>query len=215
MDKEPDATGPVIVHTEHWGLYRERWNDVADLHESGDVARAVFQLKRLAAEGFSPAFAELGDIYECGGGGVDMDLAQAVEWYRKSVEFIDGVRSHTGLARIYLHSKELDPDSSLSFYHLQLLADTDTMAGCFGLGFAYHQGIGTAVDLDAAEECYRRAVEKGHLAAGIHLAQVLLAADKPGGIRMALRFMPRVLWMKAFRPRDPRIGFEYEPPPAA
>ncbi|MGB5689106.1 MAG: tetratricopeptide repeat protein [Woeseiaceae bacterium] len=211
MNEKHGETGPVIVPTESWELYKERWYEVADLHDSGDVAGAVFQLKRLAGEGFSPALAELGDKYEFGGGGIDVDLAEAVEWYKKSVEAIDDVRSHIGLARIYLQSKELDPDRSLSFYHLKLLAETDTMAGWFGLGFAHQHGIGTDVDLDAAETCFRNAVEKGHLVAGTHLAQVLLANDRPGGFKTGLRFIPRVLWMKLFRPRDPRLGFEYEP----
>lgn len=212
MEEESGETVPVIVHAENWDLYKERWHEVADLYDSGDVAGAVFRLKRLANEGFSLAFAELGDKYEFGGGGIDVNFAEAVKWYKKSVEAIDDVRSHTGLARIYLHSNELDPDRSLSFYHLKLLANTGTMAGWFGLGFAYQHGIGTAVNLDAAEECFRHAVEKGHLVAGTHLAQVLLAADKPGGFKTALRFMPRVFWMKLFRPHDPRLGFEYELP---
>ena len=211
MDKYTDESGPVVVPTEGWELFKERWYEVADLHDSGDVAGAVFQLKRLADEGFSPALAELGDKYEFGGGGIEIDLSEAVDWYKKSVEAIDDVRSHIGLARIYLQSKELDPDRSLSFYHLKLLADSDTMAGWFGLGLAYQHGIGTNVDMNAAENCFRNAVDKGHLVAGTHLAQVLLANDKPGGFKTAVRFMPRVLLTKLLRPNDPRLGFEYEP----
>lgn len=211
MAEDPGETGPIVVPTENWDKYKERWCEVADLHDSGDVAGAVFQLKKLASEGFSPALAELGDKYEFGGGGIEVDLAEAAEWYKKSVEASDDVRSHIGLARIYLQSKELDPDRSLSFYHMKLLADSDTMAGWFGLGLAYQHGIGTDLDLNAAEECYRNAVAKGHLVAGTHLAKILLDTGKPGGFRMALRFMPRVLWMKFFRSHDPRLGFEYEP----
>ena len=211
MNKSTDESGPIIAQTKDWELFKERWYEVADLHDSGDVAGAVFQLKRLASEGFSPALVELGDKYEFGGGGIEIDLAEAVGWYKKSVELIDDVRSHIGLARIYLQSKELDPDRSLSFYHLKVLADTNVMAGWFGLGLAYQNGIGTEVDLDAAENCFRSAVQMGHLVAGAHLAQVLLANDKPGGFMTAWRFMPRVLWMKLFRPDDPRIGFQFEP----
>ena len=211
MDDSTDESGPIIVPTENWELFKERWHDVADLHDSGDVAGAVFQLKRLADEGFSPALVELGDKYEFGGGGIEVDLTTAAGWYKKSVEAIDDVRSHIGLARIYLQSKELDPDRSLSFYHLKVLADTDIIAGWFGLGLAYQHGIGTDVDLDAAENCFEKAIEKGHLVAGAHLAQVLLAKDKPGGFKTAFRFTPRVLWMKVFRSDDPRLGFEYEP----
>lgn len=211
MDENTKNSGPAIVATENWENFKERWYEVADLHDSGDVAGAVFQLKRLASEGFSPALAELGDKYEFGGGGIEVDLSEAVGWYKKSVEAIDDVRSHIGLARIYLQSKELDPDRSLSFYHLKLLADTDTMAGWFGLGLAHQHGIGTEVDLDAAETCFRNAVGKGHVVAGTHLAQILIANDRPGGFKNALRFLPRVLWMKLFRSDDPRLGFEYEP----
>jgi len=211
MDKDNEEPGPIIVATKDWEEFKDRWYEVADLHDSGDVAGAVFQLQRLANEGFSPALAELGDKYECGGGGIDIDLAEAVKWYKKSVEAIDDVRSHIGLARIYLQSKELDPDRSLSFYHLKLLADADTMVGWFGLGLAHQHGIGTEVDMDASETCFRHAVEKGHLVAGTHLAHVLFANDKPGGFKIAIRFIPRVLWMKLFRPDDPRLGFEYEP----
>jgi TPR repeat protein len=211
MDKNTEESGPIIVATENWEVFKDRWYEVADLHDSGDVAGAVFQLKRLANEGFSPALVELGDKYEFGGGGIDVDLSEAVEWYKKSVEAIDDVRSHIGLARIYLQSKDLDPDRSLSFYHLKILADTDTMAGWFGLGLAHQNGIGTDVDLEAAETCFKNAVEKGHLVAGTHLAQVLLAGDKPGSFKTALRYIPRVFWMKLVRSDDPRLGFEYEP----
>jgi hypothetical protein len=65
--------------------------------------------------------------------------------------------------------------------------------------------------LDAAEKCFKNAIEKGHLVAGSHLAQVLVANNKSGGFKTVLRFTPRVLWMKLFRPDDPRLGFKYDP----
>ena len=210
MDEPTNESGPIIVPIENRELFEQRWHEVADVFDSGDVAGAVFQLKRLANEGFSPALAELGDKYECGGRGIEIDLIEAADWYKKSVEAVDDVRSHIGLARIYLQSKDIDPDRSLSFYHLKVLADTDIMAGWFGLGLAYQHGIGTDIDLVAAETCFRNAVEKGHLVAGTHLAHVLLANDKPGGFKTAFQFVPRVLWMKLFRSDDPRLGFEYE-----
>ena len=73
MDESTDESGPIIVPTENWELFKERWYEVADLHDSGDVAGAVFQLKRLASEGFSPALVELGDKYEFGSGGIEAD----------------------------------------------------------------------------------------------------------------------------------------------
>jgi TPR repeat protein len=211
MGDNDSESGPIVAPTKNWETFKERWHEVADLHDSGDVAGVVFQLKRLASEGFEPAFAELGDKYEFGGGGIEIDLAEAVEWYKKSIEAIFDVRSHVGLARIYLQSKELDPDRSLLLYHLKILSDTDIMAGWFGLGLAYQHGIGTDVDLDAAEKCFKNAIEKGHLVAGSHLAQVLVANNKSGGFKTVLRFTPRVLWMKLFRPDDPRLGFKYDP----
>ncbi len=211
MDEDADESGPIVAETKNWDLFKERWYEVADLHDSGDIAGAVFQLKRLASEGFAPALAELGDKYETGGGGIEMDWSEAVDWYKKSVETTDDVRSHLGLARIYLQSKELDPDRTLSFYHLKLLADSDIMAGWFGLGLAHQHGIGTDIDLDAAENCFRRAIDKGHLVAGTHLAHILLTTGRPGGFKTALRFMPRVLLTKLFRRGDPRLALEYEP----
>lgn len=211
MNDTTDQTGPISVHTENWEKYKERWYETADLHDSGDVAGAVFQLKRMANEGFTPALAELGDKYEFGGGEIEADLAEAVDWYKKSVEASNDVRSHIGLARIYLQSKELDPDRCLSFNHLKVLADSDVMPGWFGLGLLYQHGIGIDVDLEEAETCFRKAAEKGHLVAGTHLAQVLMEQDKPGWLKTAIRFIPRVLWFRTFRPHDPRLGFVYVP----
>ncbi len=212
MDDNSNDNGPIIVPTENWEKYKKRWYEAADLFDAGDVAGAVFQLKRLASEGFSPAFAELGDKYEFGGGGIEVDLAAAVEWYKRSVEIINDVRSHMGLARIYLQDPELDPDHSLALYHLHVLTETDVMGGWYGLGLVHMQGVGTEKDLEAAQRCLEKAVRMGHLQAGVDLAVVLLKSSQAGWFKTFVKYQSRKLLQKMRDSSHPSLGLGWTPP---
>ena len=121
--------------------FERRWQAALETLLSGDGPGAVFQYKSLAADGCASALFQLGRIYEDGLCGVEQDFGEALTWFRHSIETVDDVASHLAVARIYLQTREFDPDRKLSQYHLELLAQNDVPAGHFGLGLMSEHGL--------------------------------------------------------------------------
>jgi TPR repeat protein len=188
----------------------ERWRKALDEIERGNGEGAVFMYKSLAADGCAAALAQLGRIYEHGAGHIETDVDQAIKWYQRSIEIIDDVGSHLGLVRIYLGSTEIDKDRSLTLYHLKVLEQTDITAAYFALGLLHETGSAVEKDEAKAAAYYRKASERGHLLARLHLQRLTLA-EKP--IRTALAAIgTRFAMWRARRcdPTDPRLGLQEE-----
>jgi TPR repeat protein len=166
------------------------------LFESGDGEGCKFLLKRMVADGKHSALCQLGFIYEVGCGGIQRDFPNAAKWYKQSIEAIDDINSHRGLARIYLQEFQLDPDHSLAKYHLDHLVYNEVMGGYFGLGYLYQKGLGVPKDFEKAAQFYKKAADMGHIVAQSGLNEI---ANK-GKLRNFLSIF------SAFRKSDVPIG---------
>lgn len=69
---------------------------IGEMHRRGlalggkqDHAEAASWYRRSAEEGYTPSLIRLGEIYYCGGFGVERDFAEAVKWYRTAAELGD------------------------------------------------------------------------------------------------------------------------------
>ncbi len=150
----------------------EQLKNIKSLYLAGDGEGCVFRLKRLASDRKFSALNMLGLIYETGCGPVDGDLKTAIDWYHRSIEAIDDIESHRGLARVYLQANSLDPGHQLARYHLDLLVENEYMGGYYGLGIMYQHGIGVQVDNQVAASHFKNAMDRGHLMAEVGLREV-------------------------------------------
>ena len=150
----------------------EKLEAARSLYNTGDGDGCLFLLKRLAGEGRHSAFSMIAHVYETGCGPIAKKSVEAVKWYKRSIETIDDIVSHRGLARLYLQDFGLDPSHKLVRYHLELLVNQDVMGGYFGMGILYQHGIGVPVDYPTAASYFMKAISHGHLMAEVRLRQV-------------------------------------------
>ena len=193
--------------------FERRWQAALETLLSGDGPGAVFQYKSLAADGCASALFQLGRIYEDGLCGVEQDFGEALTWFRHSIETVDDVASHLAVARIYLQTREFDPDRKLSQYHLELLAQNDVPAGHFGLGLMSEHGLGVEVDISKAKHHYRSAAGRGHLLARLRLAFLDFSEKPLRNLVPLIRARMAVRKLTRQSPVDPRLGFfdDHEP----
>lgn len=151
---------------------REKLENARSLYNSGDGDGCLFLLKRLVGEGLHSALSMIAHLYETGCGPIAKNSIEAANWYKRSIEKIDDIVSHRGLARLYIQDFGLDPNHELVRYHLQLLVDHDVMGGYFGMGILYQHGIGVPIDHPKASSYFTKAINHGHLMAEVRLRQV-------------------------------------------
>lgn len=171
-----------------------------------DGQGAHFLLDRAIAEGVHTAYAQKASLYESGCGTVRSDFREAIKWYKKSVEVLDDILSHKGLARIYLQCSDLDNDRSLARYHLEILANSDDVGGRYGLGLVYQLGIGVDKDLERALQLHSLAAEQRHIGAALAVRQIKLQKDFTFRLfveALGYAFLRKVV--ATFRPNNPRV----------
>jgi hypothetical protein len=116
-------------------------------------------LAAAAADGDGQAMANLGFCY-AQGQGVERDLEQAVDWYRKGAEAGNG-RAMANLGFCYQQGQgvERDLEQAVDWYRKGAAAgDGRAMAN---LGVCYEQGHGVERDLEQAVDWYRKGAEAG------------------------------------------------------
>jgi TPR repeat protein len=117
-------------------------------------------LAAAAADGDGLAMANLGVCYQQGQG-VERDLEQAVDWYRKGAEAGDGgAMAYLGVCYQQGQGVERDLEQAVDWYRKGAEAgDGGAMAV---LGFCYAQGQGVERDLEQAVDWYRKGAEAGN-----------------------------------------------------
>lgn len=186
-----------------------RWKLSEDSFLKGDLAGALFILKKLAKEGFEPAYLEIGNIYELGGGGVEKDLNKAEYWYKRSASSLDKNSStHLALGRIYLQSKSDKIEAAIS--HFERVKHQE-MGALFGLGLIYENGLGVQKSLTKAIDYYQQAADAGHIMAKARLEGLLVQPGPFWRLRKWLRTRYQVAKLLKSEPsvRDschPKLG---------
>ena len=198
-----------IVKDEH----EDQWDLAGSTFLRGDLAGALFLFKKLANEGCAPALAEIGNIYELGGGGIERDINRAIIWYQRSIDTIVSPKAHLALGRLYLQSKE-KCDYARAHYHFSLLTDQRQMGALYGLGLMYDQGLGVERSEDKALEYFQVAAELGHVMAQANISKILLKSGAFKGLRSWLK-VRYVVWKlikedsSAIDPGHPRLGISW------
>ena len=125
-----------------------------------------------ANQGFAPAQAALGHIYEEGGCNGDEDLTQAIRWYKKAANQNDPEGLYR-LADCYLYGKGVTKNHPEGVRLLKKAADLNYPSAEYLLGLAYEGGwYGLSIDRDEAMKLFRKAAEGGCIGAQIKLKEL-------------------------------------------
>lgn len=179
----------MMVYSVQSSLDR-RWDQAIKTFSNGDKAGALFIFKALAKDGELAAFREIGNIYEFGGGGVEKDIKEAINWYDKSVDYANDGYACIGLARIYFYGKQGKPDYSKVLWYLSLVENNNLPLADLLLGKVYRLGKGVKADIKRARKFYERSSSTGNVYAMKELALLEIGC----GHYMYGLF----LWSKAF-----------------
>lgn len=131
-------------------------------------------LYREAAElGYGLGAANVGLFYQQGKGGLEIDLEEAVEWFRRGADLGDPMGMFL-LGNAYYYGAGVPQDFAVALPLYERSAAQNYPDSIGALGHAYHFGDGVAQDYRRAFESYTRAYDLGvHWAAsylgGLHL----------------------------------------------
>ena len=96
-----------------------RFQEGYEAYEAEDFDRAFFVFEFLAEEGNAKAQSYLGDMYNLGYGGVEIDYTTSLEWYRKSASQGNARGQFgVGFAYHYGYAVEQSYDEAVSWYML-------------------------------------------------------------------------------------------------
>lgn len=152
--------------------FRISWLEAGEHLKSGQLGKALGVFESLAAEGYSEACVEIGNIFERGGDGVTQDLAAARHWYMKAIDEADDDYAYVGLARLALqgYSDAGAPSDAVDF--LRRACDANNPVAMTILGTLYHSGRAVPKDLHQAAQLYERAWEQGYVLPLAYLSKV-------------------------------------------
>lgn len=140
-----------------------RWSKAVDAFRDGDKAGALYIFLALAKDGSKAAYAEIGNIYEIGGGGINQDFEKAQQWYKKSIDEADDVLGYIGLGRLYYAGKGVKQDFEKAFWYFSQTENNEKPVTFLMLGRMYHYGQGVQQDPHKARTYYQKAVNYGYV----------------------------------------------------
>lgn len=152
--------------------FRIRWLEANDHVNSGQLKKALGIFESLAADGYSEACVEIGNILERGGDGVTQNLDSARSWYMKAIDEINDNYAYVGLARLALQGYSDAGTPSDAVEYLRRAYDANNPVAMIMLGTLYHSGRAVSKDLYQAAQLYEKAWEQGYVLPLAYLSKV-------------------------------------------
>lgn len=139
------------------------WDKAVSAFREGDKAGALFIFKKMAHQGRAEACAEIGNIYELGGHGVDQDYALAREWYEKAIQRTDDPLAYLALGYMYFTGRGVSENLGTAYYYFSQLEHDANPNALFALGYMNEFGFGVPMNKNAALNFYQSAIDNGHI----------------------------------------------------
>lgn len=152
--------------------FQTRWLRASELVNLSQVKEALEILEGLAAEGYSEACVEIGNILERGGNGVAQDLESARFWYLKAIEDCGDSFGYVGLARLAINGFGEAGTKLDAVKYLEMAIRENNPVALTILGTLYHAGEVIPRDLKLAEGLYRKACEQGYVLPLAYLSRI-------------------------------------------
>lgn len=122
-----------------------------------DMTKAFECYKKAAKLEYAPAFFALGECYYLGTG-TDEDGHNAFKFFSKAADYgIDEAMKSLFFCYVLGLGVEKNEREGFNLLKMYCKKCPDDEDGQFFLGYAYKDGIGTAVDYDKAIQCYKKA----------------------------------------------------------
>jgi len=103
----------------------------------------------------------IGEIYQLGGSGVEIDLIKAKEYYLKAIDKNNAYASaHLGF--MYYDGKGIPLDLNKAFRYSTISANLNNALGQHNLGYCYLNGYGCNQDEYKAFELFKKSAEQGN-----------------------------------------------------
>jgi TPR repeat protein len=196
----------VTDHSEEKDPLAPLWNKSYEAAEKGDMAGVLYVWKSLAEQGVWQLHARIAEVYERGANGVDANIEQALQWYRRAVYEGDDPVAHLGLGRAYYTGIGVDRDFSEALKHFKKASSHGLPDAAVYLGLMYFRGHGVDRDITQAEVYFQLGADASYFIALYMLARI--ACGKGKFITAARLFLKG--WFLARRildngPDDPRL----------
>jgi hypothetical protein len=124
------------------------------------------------------ACAHLAYLYEKGEGGLDKDLATALQLYQTSCDQNDAAGC-AGLGNLYHQGEVIKQDYKQAVSLSESACKNNDLRACFNLGFSLELGYGIAKNMSRALDLYQQTCEQGYAKGCINLA---VAYDEGKGV---------------------------------
>ena len=154
--------------------YQQRREKCEELFQKGERKAAFYLMRSLAKDGDEIIYCELGNLYELGGDGIEIDYAKAKKWYEKSLEIAGDPWGAYALGRLYYNGNGVKQDYETAMYYFDLAEKTDLTIASLMLGRMYRYGFGTEKNNEIAIKYLTKASQKGFVYAIKNLGSVLI-----------------------------------------
>ena len=179
-----------------------------------DYAQAKQWNEQAAAQGYAPAMAAIGQLYE-EGAGVTQDFSEAKHWYEKGIKQEKyAATSMNRLAQLYIEGKGVTKDEKQAVAWLEKSCSLDSLGSshsCYEIGKAYFEGkLGLPQDNQKAFEYSMKAASNSHNGGAYTLERLREQGfafpdmEKEQAIEFAEKFQDKKYW----RPRTAMQALE-------
>lgn len=149
-----------------------RWQMALDAFRADDKKGALYIFMSLAKDEFYPAYTEIANIYELGGGGVTQDFNKAIHWYRKAAYQAGDEVAHVALGRLYYFGKGVTKSYTKAFEHYEKALSSRSPVALLMFGRRYHRGLDVPVNYNKAKEYYSESADNGNVFAMVELGNL-------------------------------------------
>lgn len=154
-----DGGRPADMDSMDWG----RIEFARQAAERGNTQRAIRMLQAMTNEGFSPAYYELGKLYE-DGAGVSPDPARAAGYYGEALRIPSPILGNASLrlGRLYRDGEGVARNETLAYHLFRQAVDEDTGPNArVALAEMLVGGRGIETDTQRAAALYSQAADAG------------------------------------------------------
>jgi TPR repeat protein len=106
--------------------------------------------KKAADENNSDAISRLGQIYENGLLGQEIDMKKAINYYKKAIDLDENAEAMNCIGSIYYKGKHLKQNYTLAFETFQRAAKFGNLDAMNNLGICYEYGNGVSKNVERA-----------------------------------------------------------------
>ncbi|NGZ84744.1 tetratricopeptide repeat protein [Duganella aceris] len=156
------------------------WQMIDTALSDSNLREVVLLMQKLAGLGVWRALARIGEIYELGVVGVEIDTEEAVNWYRRAIFECDDPMAHLGLGRIYFSGRDsIQQDFSKSYIHLMKAYSHGLVEAGIFLGIMAMHGHAMELNWNVAEDFFINATKGRFPIAYRYLAYMAGCSGKP------------------------------------